>query len=349
MQYVISSKEVLELTTLFLRVLILGAPAYIMFENGKRFLQAQGIFEAGTGILFVSAPVNICLSYFLVWNQTYGIGYVGAPIAAVVNFWLMCTLMVLYVKYIDGGKCWFGIASFLEIFQQWNELSQLAIPGIVMLESEYLAYEIMTLFASYFGTTELAAQSAVSSIASLTYMVPFAVSIAASTRIANFIGGQNIEGARTATKMALVIALFVATLNCLALFTFKKQIAQLFSQDEGVIALVVQLFNPLVSIIQIFDGTASVASGILRAQGSQKIGGVINFVAYYAFALPLALVLSKIGGLKLIGLWLGIGSGMILIGLSETLVIIFSDWEDIVLKAGLRMEQDIEDEEEASI
>ncbi|ABN64751.2 predicted protein [Scheffersomyces stipitis CBS 6054] len=349
LQYVISSKEVLELTTLFLRVLILGAPAYIMFENGKRFLQAQGIFEAGTGILFVSAPVNICLSYFLVWNQTYGIGYVGAPIAAVVNFWLMCTLMVLYVKYIDGGKCWFGIASFSEIFQQWNELSQLAIPGIVMLESEYLAYEIMTLFASYFGTTELAAQSAVSSIASLTYMVPFAVSIAASTRIANFIGGQNIEGARTATKMALVIALFVATLNCLALFTFKKQIAQLFSQDEGVIALVVQLFNPLVSIIQIFDGTASVASGILRAQGSQKIGGVINFVAYYAFALPLALVLSKIGGLKLIGLWLGIGSGMILIGLSETLVIIFSDWEDIVLKAGLRMEQDIEDEEEASI
>ncbi|KAK6454703.1 mate-domain-containing protein [Scheffersomyces xylosifermentans] len=347
LKYVIASEEVLHLTASFLRILILGAPAYIMFENGKRFLQAQGIFEAGTGILFVSAPINIFLSYFLVWNKTYGIGYMGAPIATVCNFWIMCILMALYVRYIDGSKCWFGIVSFHDLFQSWGELSQLAIPGVVMLESEYLAYEIMTLFASYFGTTQLAAQSAVASIASLAYMVPFAVGIASSTRIANFIGGQNIDGARKATKMALVAALIVACINCITLFTLKKQIAQLFSQDEGVIDLIVKLFNPLVSLIQIFDGLASVASGIMRAQGSQKIGGVINFVAYYAFALPLALILSKVVGLELIGLWLGIGSGMILIGVSETIVILMSDWERIVINAGLRMEQEMEDDDDS--
>ncbi|CUM63415.1 uncharacterized protein PRCAT00000990001 [Priceomyces carsonii] len=342
LKFIISDAEVLDLTALFLRILIIGAPAYIFFENAKRFLQAQGIFEAGTGVLALSAPINIFLSWLLVWNKSYGLGYIGAPIATVINFWLMSILLVLYVVWVDGRKCWFGVESFRELFSQWGGLLHLAIPGIVMLESEYLAYEIMTLMASYFGTIELAAQSAVSSIASFTYMVPFALSIASSTRIANFIGAQNLVSAEIATHSGMIASIFVSILNCIILFTFKDQIASLFTQDEDVKSLIVDLFNPLVAVIQIFDGIASVASGILRAQGSQKIGGIINFLAYYAFAMPLALFLSKYTELKLYGLWIGIGSGMILIGLSESIIILRTNWDDILIRAGLLLKDDDE-------
>lgn len=330
LRYIIESAEVLRLTNQFLRIMIIGGPAYIFFECGKRFLQAQGIFEAGTVILFVSAPLNIFLSWFLVWNKTYGMGYVGAPIATVINFYFMCLLMVLYVVFIDGSECWFGVASLKHLLKKWAKLSHLAIPGIIMLESEYMAYEIITLFASRFGTVPLAAQSAVSSMASLTYMIPYAVSIAASTRIASFIGGGNAYSAKISTNVSLAIGLVVAVVNCLALYTFKQQIAMLFSKDEEVIDEIVQLLNPLVSIIQIFDGLASVASGIIRAQGMQKIGGLINLVAYYAFALPLAMILSDWYGYGLMGLWLGIGSGMVVIGVSETALIFFTNWEKLI-------------------
>ncbi|KAM9934521.1 hypothetical protein OXX80_005892 [Metschnikowia pulcherrima] len=346
LQYIIENDEVLRLTTQFLRVLIAGGPAYIFFENAKRFLQAQGIFEAGTGVLFVSAPINIFLSWFLVWNKKYGIGYIGAPIATVINFWIMSLLLVLYVVFVDGSKCWYGFCGVRKLFQNWGQLSHLAIPGIVMLESEYVAYEIMTLLASYFGTTELAAQSAVGSIASLTYMVPFAVSIAASTRIANFVGAQNLYSAKVATKTGLLAGLAVATANCFVLFTFRYQIARLFTEDPDVTELIVSLFTPLVSILQIFDGLASVASGILRAQGLQKIGGLINFLAYYAFAMPLAFLLTKTTDLKLKGLWIGIGSGMFLIGVIETLVILTCNWDVVLQKAGLMIEFDDSEDEE---
>ncbi|KAM9936293.1 hypothetical protein OXX80_004156 [Metschnikowia pulcherrima] len=346
LQYIIENDEVLRLTTQFLRVLIAGGPAYIFFENSKRFLQAQGIFEAGTGVLFVSAPINIFLSWFLVWNKKYGIGYIGAPIATVINFWIMSLLLVLYVVFVDGSKCWYGFCGVRKLFQNWGQLSHLAIPGIVMLESEYVAYEIMTLLASYFGTTELAAQSAVGSIASLTYMVPFAVSIAASTRIANFVGAQNLYSAKVATKTGLLAGLAVATANCFVLFTFRYQIARLFTEDPDVTELIVSLFTPLVSILQIFDGLASVASGILRAQGLQKIGGLINFLAYYAFAMPLAFLLTKTTDLKLKGLWIGIGSGMFLIGVIETLVILTCNWDVVLQKAGLMIEFDDSEDEE---
>jgi MATE family multidrug resistance protein len=343
LKYIIASSEVVELTTKFLRILIVGAPAYIFFENGKRFLQAQGIFEAGTGILFVSAPLNIVASWFLVWNETYGIGYIGAPIVAAANFWLMATLMVIYVKYIDGSDCWFGIFPFNELTGGWYQLLRLAVPGVLMLESEYLAYEIMTLFASYFGTTELAAQSTVSSIASVTYMVPFAVGIAASTRIANFIGAQNIDAAKIASRTASLASIIAGSMNCVLLITFRFEIAKLFTKNPDVIVEVGDLFYPLVGVIQIFDAIASVSSGILRAQGAQKIGGIINLLAYYAFGLPLAFILCESLGLKLSGLWLGIGSGMIMIGVIETVYIYTSDWDKIIITVGLY--DDISDDE----
>lgn len=346
LKYIIASEEVVRLTTQFLRILIVGGPAYIFFEDGKRFLQAQGIFEAGTGILFVSAPINIVASWYLVWNETHGIGFIGAPIVAAANFWLMALLMILYVRFIDGSDCWFGIFSFKELTSEWDQLLHLAIPGVIMLESEYIAYEIMTLFASYFGTAELAAQSTVSSIASVMYMVPFAISIAASTRIANFIGAQNIGAAKMATKTALMASVVAGALNCFVLITFRYHIARLFTLDPEVIALVGDLFLPLVGTIQFFDAIASVSNGVLRAQGAQRIGGVINFLAYYAFGLPLALVLCKFLGLELKGLWLGIGSGMILIAITEPAYIYFTDWEQIVMRAGLY--NDNSDSEEAS-
>ncbi|CUM49868.1 uncharacterized protein AC631_02666 [Debaryomyces fabryi] len=345
LKFIIDSEEVLYLTSSFLRILILGAPAYIIFENSKRFLQAQGIFEAGTGILVISLPINVLLSTFLVWNKNFGLGFIGAPIATVINFWFIDILLVMYVMFVDGDKCWYGIAPIKELFQQWGSLSHLAIPGIVMIESEYMAYEIMTLFASYFGTTELAAQSAVLSIASLSYMVPFAISIAASTRIANFIGGQNMASAKMATKSSLALSVIAGNINFLILFTFKRQIAKLFTKDEGVTELIVALFNPLVAVLEIFDGIASVANGVLRAQGLQKIGGIINFFVYYAFAIPLAIVLSRVADLKLLGLWLGLGSGMILIGLSETIVVFNSDWDKILMNAGLMNETYLDVEE----
>lgn len=346
LQVVIADPEVLSLTSQFLRILVAGGPAYIFFETFKRFLQAQGIFEAGTGVLFISAPINIFLLWFLVWNEKYGIGYIGAPIATVINFWIMAVLLVLYAIFVDGSKCWFGFCSPKELFTRWSQLSHLAIPGIVMLISEYLAYEIMTLFALYFGTIELAAQSAVGSIALLTYMVPFALSIASSTRIANFIGGQNIHSAVISTKVGLVCGFLVSSCNCVALLLLRWQIARLFTDDDDVLALIVHLLMPLVAVLQIFDGVASVASGILRAQGSQKIGGVINFLSYYAFAMPLAFALSLWTDLKLEGLWLGVGSGMVLIGLTETIVILNSDWDSIIVRAGLLNDYDLDDDDE---
>lgn len=78
---------------------------------------------------------------------------------------------------------------------------KLALPGMIMIEAEFFAFEILTLAAGRFGTTELAAQSILVTLTSTTYQIPFPMSIAASTRIANLIGAKLPEAAKTSAKV----------------------------------------------------------------------------------------------------------------------------------------------------
>ena len=78
---------------------------------------------------------------------------------------------------------------------------KLALPGLLMVEAEFLAFEILTLASSYFSTTHLAAQSVLSTITALTYQIPFPISIAASTRVANLIGATLSDAAKTSGKV----------------------------------------------------------------------------------------------------------------------------------------------------
>jgi MATE family multidrug resistance protein len=77
----------------------------------------------------------------------------------------------------------------------------LSIPGLFMVEAEYLAFEILTLAASYFSTTHLAAQTALSTLTAFTFQIPFSMSIAASTRIANLIGARAADPAWKAAQV----------------------------------------------------------------------------------------------------------------------------------------------------
>ncbi|CCH41510.1 putative transporter [Wickerhamomyces ciferrii] len=339
LKFVVPEPELVRLASLFLKVMLPGAPAYILFENLKRYLQAQGIFEAGTYVLLICAPLNVLMSYLLVWNKYIGVGFIGAPIAITINFWMMFIMLVGYTVFIDGDKCWGGFSK--KSLYHWKDLMHLAIPGVIMLEVESLSYEIMTLFASYFGTEYLAAQSAVSTIASLVYMISFSVGIASSTRIANFIGARRIDCAKLAAKIGIYGAVITGIVDCILMIVLKRPLAQMFSKDEGVVQMTVDIF-PLIAVVQVFDSMNAVAGSCLRGQGMQRIGSYINLFVYYVIGMPLAWYFGYYLDFKLVGLWLSIGFGLFLIGVSESWFVLNADWQKIMNEADQRKEDELE-------
>lgn len=332
---IIDDPELVILAVNYLRVAVIGVPGYILFECGKRFFQAQGIFQAGTYILMICAPFNAIMNYLLVWSPTIGIGYLGAPIAMVLTNWLMPILQLLYLQFIDGKRCWGGFLHPRVLFRNWGPMFRLALPGVLMIEAEFLAFEILTLAASKIGTADLAAQSVLSSSASLTYQLPFAVAIATSTRTANFVGATLIEPAKLVAKVSIYSSFVIALLNTAILYFFRRAIGGLFSNDQEVIDLVDKVM-PMAALLQVSDGPACICGGILRGQGRQYIGGYLNMIAYYIFSLPISLGLAFGTSLELNGLWIGITVGVFIVFSGEFYYILKTDWEHVVDEARIR-------------
>ncbi|KZM25953.1 uncharacterized protein EKO05_0009162 [Ascochyta rabiei] len=328
---IVPEKETARLAGLYLRVLIFGAPGYAAFESGKRYVQAQGLFSINMYILLVCAPLNAFLNWLFVWHL--GWGFVGAPIAVAITENVLPIALFLYVRFIDGYQCWGGFDR--RALKNWTPMIKLALPGLVMVLAEFLAFEVLTLSSSWLGESELAAQSVLGSITGLTFQIPFPMSVAASTRIANLIGATLAVPAKTAAKVALVASIIVGFGNLFLLSLLRNQIPRLFTPDEEVIDLVAKLL-PLCATFQVFDALAANCNGILRGLGRQEVGGYVSLLAYYIIGMPISFGAGFGAKWGLWGLWAGPAVALGVVSLIECVFIYRTSWDRAVEAAKIR-------------
>jgi MATE family, multidrug and toxin extrusion protein len=202
---------------------------------------------------------------------------------------------------------------------------KLALPGMIMIEAQFSVLEILTIAAGRLGTAQLAAQSVLVTVTSMSFNIPFPLAIATSTRVANLIGAGLSDAAMVTTRVvcspafstyfplltyqAIFAALGVGLFNLTIFTTLRTALPRVFTDDAEVIDIVSHVIL-VCAIMQIFDALAAVSHGILRGIGRQAIGGYANLFSYYAVALPVSLSLAFGAGWKLSGLWAGLVAGL---------------------------------------
>ncbi|KAL9090004.1 MAG: hypothetical protein Q9165_005533 [Trypethelium subeluteriae] len=333
---IIPDKEVAELAGLYLKILIAGAPGYAAFESGKRFCQAQGLFSANMYCLLLCAPLNALLHYLFVWRLH--LGFIGAPLAVVITETLLPLTLLTYVRFIAGRACWGGLSPRAAL-RNWGPMIRLAVPGLAMVLAEFLAFEILTLCAGLLGTEALAAQAVVGSVATLTFFVmPFPVSIAASTRLANLIGAGLGREARTCAVVVMVAAAGIGLANMVLVSAARRSLPMLFTNDAGVLERAAKVL-PVCAAFQLFDSLAANCNGVLRGLGRQAIGGYVNVGSYYAVAIPISIATCFGLHWDMYGLWIGPAIGLALVAGIEGWVIFRTSWEGAVEAARKRNAQ----------
>ncbi|CUM66560.1 uncharacterized protein PRCAT00004229001 [Priceomyces carsonii] len=328
-QWFVEDQDIIEMAQLHLRIVTFGAPGLLLFETGKRYLQAQNIYSAGTYILIFVAIFNCFLNWILVWNSTTGLGFLGAPIAITISYWMMPVLMLFYVLFVDGAECWGGL-NFVEVTKEWMPLINLAIPGVLMTEAEYVACQIINFLAASMGTDELAAQSITSNVGFSSFQLSFALSVAVGTRLGQYVGKKNLEYCSLVVRTASMMGVFLSAFNFSFIFFFRRSLGRLFTSSEEVLKISDRTLI-LSAINQISDVLNVVAAGILRGQGRQKIGSILTMMAYYCISVPIGYYFGIIKDLQLSGLWLGYILGVFVLAIAEFWVIYTSNWQKIFI------------------
>lgn len=187
-------------------------------------------------------------------------------------------LLFCYVRFVGGMECWPGFTR--KALTNWGPMVRLALPGLVMVMAEFFAFEILTLASARISSTHLAAQTILMNLCVCAYMLPFPLSIAASTRVANLIGAGLPEAAKTTARVTFVCGTVLGIFNMTVLSSLRMYIPRLFTNDEDVIA-VASMILPINAAFQLFDALAAQCNGVLRGLGKQEVGGYISLFAFY--------------------------------------------------------------------
>ncbi|KAJ7054450.1 MATE efflux family protein [Mycena amicta] len=330
--------EVARLAALYLRWVSLGLPAYAFNLISRRYFQSQGLFAVPTRIICIVAPINAALNYILVWGPPpVRLGYIGAPIATVCSFNLVCLMNIIYAVFIAPRSAWMPISR--RSFTSLGILANLGLAGVAQVGSEWWAWELVALAASLLGPVSLATQSILLSSASTTYQAPFALSVASSVRIGNLLGELNSSRAKVAAHVSLLMALGIALVFSAMFMVFRNSWAYLFNDDPLVVELVASIF-PLVALFQVFDGTSAITGGILRAKGKQMTGALLNLSAYYILGIPLGAALAFNAGMGLHGLWIGLTFSLVYSAVFGSILCLRTDWDREVRKVVARIENE---------
>jgi len=104
--------DVVELAVPYIRVLILGMPASLIFEVLKRHLQCMGIMAPSVVAASISICVNMVCGSFFIFGTS--LGFLGAPLAISLSQWSLVICIGIYFKYhrslnarADRWRRWF--------------------------------------------------------------------------------------------------------------------------------------------------------------------------------------------------------------------------------------------------
>ncbi|KAJ1658820.1 ethionine resistance protein [Dispira simplex] len=336
--YIGQDPEIAAMTAYYQRFQILSTISGAVFEAIKKFLIAQGHLKEISAIQIVGTTLGWSFFYLTVINPTTTLGYVGVPVALALSFNLNTTLTwVWFTQVVRQRPGWTGFT--WSAFRGWPQIAHLAFPGALSVSSEVLAFDLLTLAMSYLGPVALAAQSIISAILQGGYLLFIGVGVVVGNQVGNHLGAATPYQARQSALIGLVTVFCGALVFSLVLLCGRHQWGLWFNPDPKVNAVVAVLI-PLICIVYLLQAVNGVAAGILRGQGRQRIGAVINLVSYYAVAVPAGFAMVYFLHWGIVSLWFAVILAVLCSTLGVLAVILRTNWHDEVHRCQARLAYD---------
>jgi len=302
----------------FLRVLNIGTPALMLALTLRRYLQAFNHVSAIAVIAVTANVVNAALDWLFLFPHSWGIftipgyGVVGAAISTSLARFYMVLFFIAYIWYFDR-KHDYGLRAMSRIIEA-SRLKELALYGApvgAQIFVEISIFGAVTYLIGTFGPLPLAGHEIALNIASITFMVPFAISAAGSVRVGQAIGRK--APAEAAAGGWTAIGLGAAFMLCASgtLVAMPHMIARAFTADPAVIAAAVPLLL-VAAAFQFFDGLQITATGALRGAGNTHTGLFVHLCGYWVIGMPVGILLGFHLKLGAVGLWTGLCVGLII-------------------------------------
>jgi MATE family multidrug resistance protein len=296
------------------RVLLFAMPASLFMATQRSFLAAMGRPYMVMAVALVAVVVNGLLNYGLI-HGAWGLprlGYIGSCTATLFTLWAMMLAIGLEMRFTSMLRPFrlFGRIEWPVIV----EMVTLGWPIAFITALEIVLFSTSAMLIGRFGATQLAAHQISIGIASVTFMVPLAISQAVNIRVGFYAGQQAPRAARRAGLAAFAIGIgFMGTMAAI-LLTIPEVIAGFYISGADpargdVIALAVRLLT-VAAFFQVFDGAQTISAGALRGLKDTRIPAAAASLGYWGIGFTTAWFFGVHLGYGALGIWWGLAASL---------------------------------------
>lgn len=187
-------------------------------------------------------------------------------------------------------------------------------PVAVTTVLEVCMFSVASLMAGQFGAVAVAGHQIALMVTAVFFMTPLGLSLAVTVRVGRAVGRGDVTGIRLAGLAGFALMLVSQSISCGLMLFAAGPIAAFFTGVPAVQALGARLLH-LAAVFQYLDGTQVVATGALRGQEDTRLPMLLAMLAYWLLGVPAAALLAFAAGFGVVGIWIGLMSGLTLAAL----------------------------------
>lgn len=307
--------QIIEPATGYVRAMIAGMPAFLLFVVVRQTMQAMSIVRTAVIAILLSNLINVIANYGLIFGHLGlpRLEAIGAGIASSVSRWTML-LVLVGLEWPRLRRLWPARRLADLRLAGYRQLLAIGTPIGFQMSLEMWLFMTVALLMGQLGAQELAAHQIALNLAAMSFMVPLGVAGAAATRVGNAVGRGDMTGARRSAVVCMAVGGAVMSVSASAFALAPHALARLYTDLPAVIALAATLL-PVAALFQVFDGLQVVGAGVLRGAGDTRVPAIIALVGYWLLGLPLAYAAAFYLGRGPQGLWLGLTAGLMSVAL----------------------------------
>ena len=308
---------VLALVRPYFAIVTWSLPLLLLYAAFRRYLQAVAVVRPIMVALLSANVVNAAANWVLIF------GNLGAPALGVEGAgWATCLSRACMVAVLaaavarQGVRPWtltgVGAAGLRRVLG-------LGWPAATQATLEFGAFAAVTMLAGRLDPSTLAAHQIVINLAGLTYMVPLGMASAGAVRVGHAVGRRDAFGASAAGWTAIALGTGFMASTSAAFLAAPRAILGVFTTDAGVVEAGLALIT-LVALFQVFDGLQGVTTGALRGLGDTRTPMLLNLAGHWMIGLPAGYLLCFVMGRGVVGLWIGLSTGLVVVGSLVTVI-----------------------------
>mgnify|MGYP004699767151 FL=1 len=266
--------DVINLSTLYMKIYFLGMPFFMLYNYGAAILRAVGDTKRPLYFLILAGTVNALLNMFLV--IVFGLGVAGVAIATVVSQMISCVLVLGCLRRTDA--CYKLYLSKLSMKKEYLiQIFQVGVPAGIQSTVINFSNALLQSSVNSFGSIAMAGYTAANNVLGFLFVSVNSVTQACmSFTSQNFGVGKYKRMDRVLIDCLILTVTVGLTLGCGAYF-FGTEILQIYTEDPEVIRCGIEILS-ITNVPYFLCGIMDLFPGALRGMGYSVVPMILSII-----------------------------------------------------------------------